>query len=172
MKTRVIVFASCVAAVAVVSACATQSAATDTTATGEAAVTEEKVVGPPEVAWKDLSGEQKGEYMKKVVMPKMRTLFREFDAEEFPELKCSHCHGQDAKARNFEMPSPDLPELPATKEGFDELAREHPKGMEFMARQVKPLMAQLLGMPEFDPANPQAGGFGCTGCHTMEKAQQ
>ena len=29
-------------------------------------------------------------------------------------------------------------------------------------------MAKLLGMPEFDMKNPQAGGFGCSECHTTK----
>ncbi len=44
-----------------------------------------------------------------------------------------------------------------------------PEMVKFMAEVVKPRMAALLGLPEFDPNKPEAGGFGCAGCHTIKK---
>jgi len=35
-----------------------------------------------------------------------------------------------------------------------------------MEQKMKPHMAQILGMKEFDPQHPEAGGFGCLACHT------
>ena len=49
----------------------------------------------------------------------------------------------------------------------DRLAK--PKMVKFMGEIVKPQMAALLGVPEFDPKKPEAGGFGCMSCHTMKK---
>ena len=40
------------------------------------------MVGPPEVAWKDMSYAQKKAYMKGAVMPAMKPIFQAFDAEE------------------------------------------------------------------------------------------
>lgn len=131
---------------------------------------EEPVVGPPQVAWKDMSVEQKGRYMDKVVTPRMKELFVAFDAKEFAEFGCKTCHGEEAlKTKKFEMPNPGLFQLPASQEGFAELAKEKPEYMKFMATQVKPEMAKLLGIEEFDPANPKEGTFGCMGCHGFEK---
>src|SRR3712207_8458735 len=48
----------------------------------------------------------------------------------------------------------------STQAGFEQLQKDHPKGLKFMAEQVKPEMAKLLGLPEYDPANPQPGAFG------------
>src|SRR4051812_25055230 len=126
-----------------------------------------KVAGPPK-PWKEMTGEQRGKYMKDVVVPKMRAAFQEFDAHEFKKVGCDTCHGKEAKARKFKMPNPDIYVLPANAAGFGELREKKPKLMKFMGEVVKPQMAALLGMPEFDPKKREAGGFGCTGCHTKK----
>ena len=38
----------------------------------------------------------------------------------------------------------------------------------FMAAEVKPKMAELLNLPEYDPTTGQ--GFGCFNCHAMVSA--
>jgi hypothetical protein len=128
-----------------------------------------KLVGPPEVAWKDLTPEQKGKFMKEVVTPKMKVAFQAFDADEFKKFGCPTCHGDKAKQKKFKMPNAGLPELPGNQAGFAKLMEKKPKMMKFMGETVKPELAKLLGVPEFDPKKPEAGGFGCTGCHTMKK---
>jgi hypothetical protein len=128
-----------------------------------------KVVGPPEVAWKDMTPEQKGKFMKAVVTPKMKVAFQAFDADEFKKFGCPTCHGDKAKEKKFKMPNAGLPVLPGNQAGFAALMEKKPKMMKFMGETVKPELAKLLGLPEFDPKKPEAGGFGCTGCHTMKK---
>jgi hypothetical protein len=124
--------------------------------------------------WKDLKKEQKAKYMKEVVVPKMKTVFQGFDAKEYKVFNCATCHGKKAKAREFKMPSPEIPALPGTHEGFKALLEKKPKlepVAKFMGEQVKPQMAALLAQPEFDPKKPAAGGFGCPACHTIENAK-
>jgi hypothetical protein len=131
-----------------------------------------KVVGPPEVAWKDMTAEQKGKYMKVVVTPKMKPVFQEFDKKEFAKFNCNTCHGKNPKATKFKMPSPDIDALPGTPEAFQAMMKEKPtwpKFAEFMSQKVKPQMALLLGQVEFDPKKPEAGGFGCQNCHVIDK---
>lgn len=130
---------------------------------------ESAVVGPPQVAWKDMTKKQKQTYMKKVVIPTMQPLFAAYDKDEFSTITCLTCHGDGATDSTFEMPNPEIMPLPATPEGFQALMAEKPKAVEFMAKQVKPAMAKLLGEPEFDHEHPEAGGFGCGGCHTTAK---
>lgn len=160
-------------------ACATQSAPAPATESTTAAATSEapapaaaaapgRVVGPPEVAWQDMTKEQKGKFMKAVVTPRMRELFQAFDAEEFQKFDCYTCHGADAKQRGFKMPAPELFVLPATPAEFGVLMEKKPRWMKFMAETVKPQMAALIGVKEFNPKEPQAGGFGCMGCHTSK----
>lgn len=127
-----------------------------------------KPSGPPK-PWKEMTAQERGKYMKDVVVPHMKPAFQAFDADEFKKFDCATCHGTKAKARKFKMPNPGLPALPATPAGFAPLMEKKPKMMKFMGEVVKPHMAALLGLPEFDPKQPEAGGFGCTGCHTLKK---
>jgi hypothetical protein len=129
----------------------------------------EPVVGPPQVAWKDMTKQQRGKYMNAVVMPKMKEIFTAFDAKEFEKVTCATCHGAGAKDGSFHMPNPDILVLPGTPAEFEALAKQKPEWMKFMATKVKPEMAKLLGLPEFDPKNPQPGTFGCSSCHTSNK---
>jgi hypothetical protein len=116
--------------------------------------------------WDTWSHDQKMAYMKSDVMPKMSAAFHDFDTKKYGEAKCTLCHGKGASDGSFKMPNPDLPKLPATPDGFKKLAQQKPKYMEFMGKQVKPTMAQLLGEPELDPATGK--GFGCFECHTKK----
>jgi hypothetical protein len=125
-------------------------------------------VSPPQVAWADMTKPQRGQYMAAVVMPKMKALFRSFDEKKFAEMNCKTCHGQDAKERGFEMPNPGLFALPSTQEGWGGLAKDEAEWMQFMNQQVKPQMAAMLGVKEYDPQNPQPGTFGCYGCHPVK----
>lgn len=134
------------------------------TATAEASAqskTEEKP--PPDqgegIAWEDKSFDQKRAYMKETVKPHMAELMEGFDSEVFGEVKCSTCHGSDAKERDFVMPSPDLPKL----DDWERLEREQPEMMEFMKTKMVPEMAALLDMKPYDPETKT--GFGCGGCH-------
>jgi hypothetical protein len=128
----------------------------------------DKPAGPPQV-WKDMTAEQRGKYMKEVVTPKMKVAFQQFDADAFKKFGCDTCHGKQAKARKFKMPNPDIYALPGTPEAFAPVMEKKPKMVKFMAEVVKPQMAALLGLPEFEPKKPEAGGFGCHGCHTIKK---
>lgn len=112
------------------------------------------------IPWSDKTHEQQEAYMKLTVKPRMEKLFQQFDPERFAKFKCSTCHGSDAVARSFEMPSPELPKL----ENFEKLEAEHPEMMEFMKKTVVPEMAAMLGQKPFDPET--RTGFGCGACHT------
>jgi hypothetical protein len=129
---------------------------------------EAKPAGPPQ-PWKDMTPEQKGKYMKEVIVPKMKPAFQAFDADQFKKFGCDTCHGKEAKARKFKMPNPDIFQLPSTPAGFAELKEKKANWMKFMGGTVKPQMAALLGLPEFDPKKREAGGFGCGECHTTKK---
>lgn len=131
----------------------------------------EKVVGPPEVAWKDMTAEQKGRFMKMVVTPKMKVAFQEFDADQFKKFNCGTCHGKDAREKKFKMPNPEIHSLPGTPEAFKaEMAKkpEWKKWTDFMGGKVVPEMAAMLGMPKFDPKAPDPNAFGCARCHVIE----
>ena len=113
-------------------------AATDRPAVG-------KIVGPPEVAWKDMTFAQKKSYMKVAVTPTMKPIFQAFDAKKFKTFNCETCHGRDGADRKFKMPSNDIKPLPNTPEAFQAKLKAEPtwpKWTEFMAQKVEPAMGK------------------------------
>lgn len=133
-----------------------------------AAPAEEAVVGPPKVAWKDMTKPQRAKYMKAAVLPKMRELFTAFDAKAFPEVNCKTCHGKGMEDHSFKMPNPDIAQLPADKAGFMALMKKKPEWVKFMMEKVKPTMTELLGLEAFEPEHPKPDAFGCQNCHTSK----
>lgn len=113
-------------------------------------------------AWEGMDDDARKEFMKKTVVPVMAAKFKAFDGDKFAEVDCKTCHGPGAADGKFDMPSGALPEL-----DFDHPDPDDKAISEFMAKEVKPTMAHLLGMPEYSPDNPT--GFGCLECHTMVK---
>ncbi|WP_437321570.1 hypothetical protein [Sorangium sp. So ce385] len=129
---------------------------------------------PDEVAWKDMTFEERTTYMTTVVMPRMKEVFVAYDAK-YETFDCTTCHGDDAVERAYAMPSPAIAPLPASEEGFLEWVGdpEHPERQEwtdFMFNEVVPAMADLLQVPRFDPTT-MTGEFSCNNCHTLEEIE-
>jgi hypothetical protein len=123
--------------------------------------------GPPGPGdWDKWTHDQKLEYMKTAVMPKMGGLFHDFDAKRYAEPKCVLCHGSGAKDGSFKMPNPELPKLDLSPAGMKAMHTKKAPIVEFMAKQVVPTTAELLGEPPYDPKTQQ--GFGCLQCHTKK----
>lgn len=119
--------------------------------------------------WTDLKGvDQKKAFMKKVVLPKMRAVFQDFDAKHFKKVTCVTCHGKGAMHGKFDMPNPKLPKLDPTNKFAKEMKRK-PRFTKFMMKTVEPTMAHLLGLKPYDPKTHT--GFGCFKCHTMAGAK-
>ena len=119
------------------------------------------------IDWQSMDKAQKKKYMKEKVLPEMKVAFMHFDEKRFAKVNCGTCHGEGAVKGTFKMPNPELPKLPSTPAGFKELFDKKPKISQFMANEVKPKMAALLGMQPMTPENPK--GFGCTHCHEVAK---
>jgi len=111
-----------------------------------------------------MSKDQRIEYMKSVVAPRMRQAFTAFNPDRYAKLSCVTCHGDSATDGSFKMPNPKLPVLPNSSDGFKQLAMDKPAVMEFMKNEVKPKMAAMLGEQEWTPETKT--GFGCGECHT------
>jgi len=111
-----------------------------------------------------LTTEQKMEFMKTKVVPKMKPLFQAFDGKKYATFGCKSCHGKDPKATKYKMPNPELPKLDFAKL---KAGKQAPKVAEFMGKTVKPEMAKLLQQPEMTETNMK--GFGCLECHEQKK---
>jgi hypothetical protein len=108
----------------------------------------------PDVPFDQLDRDQRAEFMKQRVIPTMAPLFA-----SRTQLTCETCHGKPV-AGHYAMPNPALPKL------GNDLSKFKPEDVKWMALEVKPTIAKLLGRPEFSPTNPT--GFGCSVCHTLE----
>jgi len=138
---------------------------------GVPSTAEAKVVGPPQVAWKDMTYDQKRAYMKAAVVPTMKPIFQAFNPKMFSKFTCDTCHGKDGADRKFKMPSNDIKPLPGTPEAFQAKLKtepDWPKWADFMAHKVEPTMGKLLDVQLFDPKKPVKGAFGCANCHKIE----
>ena len=132
---------------------------------------EGKAVGPPQIAWKDMTFQQQKAYMKAAVVPTMKPIFQTFDAKKFKTVDCRTCHGEDGPERKYKMPSNDIHPLPNTKEGFEAKLKAEPtwpKWAAFMSGKVEPAMGKLLDVPVFNPNKPVEGAFNCGKCHKLE----
>ncbi len=116
-----------------------------------------------------MTPQQRGRYMRKAVMPKMRDVFLGHDPEQFKKPSCATCHGKNAKANKFKMPNPELPVLPASaKEFMATVMKDKPEMVKFMGETVTPTMADLLNLKPFDPHAPDPNAFSCHNCHTLK----
>jgi cytochrome c553 len=118
-----------------------------------------------ETPWKEMSREQRMDWMAVAVFPEMRKLFQAQDAEKYDDFACQTCHGREMERVDFKMPN-DLFALEkvdtvAKAKDYDE------KTTDFMLGGVVPEMAQLLGRK---PYTIESGkGYGCIGCHPTAK---
>jgi hypothetical protein len=111
-----------------------------------------------------LTHQEQMDFMKKNVVPAMKTAFQKFDAKKYKNFTCKTCHGKNPEKAKFKMPNPELPKLDfaALKAG-----KQAPKVAKFMGEVVKPEMAKILHQPEYTESNPK--GFGCLECHVAKK---
>jgi hypothetical protein len=118
-----------------------------------------------ETPWKDMSREQRMDWMAVAVFPKMRQLFQAQDAEKYGDFACQTCHGLQMERVDFKMPNDlfalDKADTIAHAKEYDD------KTTDFMLAGVVPEMAQLLGRR---PYTIETGkGYGCMGCHPTAK---
>lgn len=122
-----------------------------------------QISGPPK-PWAEMSDQERGHYMGEKVLPVMTDLFMAYDAHEFADFGCETCHGTNARAREFEMPNPELPALyPTGTPEQHQMVQEHPNMVRFMFNKVLPTMQTLLGIEAYNEATHT--GFSCYHCH-------
>lgn len=142
-----------------IAACAKPAAETPESAASSEPVVAAEPAAPE--AWKDdLPMAEKAAFMKAHVVPGMAALFQAQDATRHASFGCATCHGPEGKA-----PQDFLPKL-TFKDNQLTAFIEKPEISKFMAEQVSPKMASILGKAPYDPATHQ--GFGCMGCHKVD----
>jgi hypothetical protein len=114
--------------------------------------------------WSRKTREQKLEWMGLEVLPKMKSLFVEYDAERFKSFECQTCHGSDMELVDFKLPNA---LFGLSKDDPYTSGKEYDAPMtEFMATKVVPEMAKLLDQQVYNPETKQ--GFGCLKCHQAD----
>ncbi len=122
------------------------------------------------LAWKDMNHDQRLDFMKTTVLPKMKAEFAAYDSKRFGNITCGTCHGDGAKDGSFKMPNPKImPKIPNDKDGFAKIMKDQPDAVKFMGGKVVPMMAQMLGEEPYDMKTGK--GFGCHECHTAPDAK-
>ncbi len=114
-------------------------------------------------SWKKLSWEDRHDVMTFAVLPNMARAFQRFRGASAPDMTCRTCHGADAEKVAYEMPH-GLPALdPRHMPSVDSPDPKEARIAKFMFDEVTPQMADLLGVPLYDPET--HARFGCFSCH-------
>ncbi len=130
---------------------------------GTASARELLGVTSPPVPFDELGYREQADWMIGHVLPIAAEDFGHYDPDRFTDVTCALCHGDDAEARGYAMPSPSLRRLPSPGSAdWDRLATTD--AYAFMHDVVTPTMATLLGRDVASAEHPD--GFGCFGCHT------
>jgi hypothetical protein len=117
----------------------------------------------PRDDWSSASWEERHDTMTFLVLPNMARLFQRFDGSPYPEMTCRTCHGADAERVQYKMPHGLRALDPARLPDANALDPSEARIERFMIEQVTPQMADLLGLPVYDPNTKR--GFSCFACH-------
>jgi hypothetical protein len=113
--------------------------------------------------WDDLSYAERLGFMENLVLPAMEEIFVGENAADYPGINCETCHGSDASQVDYEMPNGleplNLEDFPLEESPDEDIAAT----AHFMDTEVKPIMAELLGLEPLPE-----GDFGCFSCHERE----
>jgi len=103
-----------------------------------------------------------------VVQPTMARRYQEFYHTEAPTLTCRSCHGEDAERVRYQIAYTPIEDLkPSQVRQLYLPGANLSDEQRFKRDVVTPLMADLMGMPEYDAAT--GSGFSCFGCHPRER---
>ena len=131
---------------------------------GTASARELLGVHAPATPWHDMTHDQRVDWMVSNVLPIAAEDFSHYDADRYSSVTCETCHGSNAAAVEYELPTTQLPVLPRPGTPDWERMSQTPV-FTFMHDVVTPTMATLVGEELYNPAT--NSGFGCFECHTM-----
>ena len=165
LPVAVLFFASCEKEAAPSTSPEPATGATEEGGEGEAAADEggeetAEAEGPK--GWADMTRKERMNIMGTQVMPKMKEAFAGHDADNWGDLKCQSCHGDDMKEVDFKMPNAVTPLGPDPIASGKEMDAEVTK---FMAEVV---MVQMGEMMNLEVQADGLGPMGCFSCHLKE----
>ncbi len=112
-------------------------------------------------AWTSASWVDRHATMTFTVLPNMARLWQSFDRDPWPDVRCTTCHGDDAEAVAYKMPSDAVPALdPAHMPSVDSKDADEAKITRFMKDKVVPEMNELMGTTQVT----------CFSCHPKGKS--
>jgi hypothetical protein len=121
------------------------------------------VASPTRDGWSAMSWEDRHDTMTFAVLPNMARTFQRFAGSAAPDMTCATCHGRDAELVQYAMPH-GLPALdPAHLPDRNATDPKEARIAKFMFDEATPAMADLVGVPLYDPKTKQ--GFSCFNCH-------
>jgi hypothetical protein len=125
------------------------------------------ISAPDDKPWTTMSYDEKEWYMVGKVHPVMREVFQSLDHDKYEGMKfeCAPCHGENAAAKKYKMPSDHLSPVPAAGTE-DWKAMQSARIVKFMVQRVTPSMAALIGEKSGDPGSGEH--FSCWGCHPKQ----
>lgn len=114
------------------------------------------------LTWEEMNVEQRKGHMASVVLPRAAEVFRTWRPARFAKVDCTLCHGENAKAGNFTMPTAHLPRLSGEVLLGPEFEK-HPDTTRLKLDRLVPEIADALGLKTFSIITRR--GFGCYSCH-------
>ncbi|MGF1468146.1 MAG: hypothetical protein ACFCGT_18660 [Sandaracinaceae bacterium] len=120
-------------------------------------------IHPPDKPWAEMTHEEREWDMVGRFLPIMQELFADLDEERWGHIECESCHGEDAEAREYEMPAPTMIPIPAEGTPSYEAAKNaQPRVTQYMEQTIVPTMRTLLGFGDEGS---------CSTCHPTVGAQ-
>lgn len=115
-------------------------------------------INPPDKPWAEMTHEEREWDMIGRILPIMKEVFGEHDAERFAPATygCATCHGEDGPEREYAMPpTASYPVPPAGTPAYENMQRIFGPMVAFMEERVTPTMGTLVGNEEYT----------CHNCH-------
>lgn len=130
-------------------------------------MTGEDIPLPAEDEWRFLPFEERHSEMTFLVHPTLMERWQAFYRTDAPMLRCVSCHGENAERDRYQIAKTPIDDLkPSRVRALYVPGAKLSAEQKFKRDEITPLMARLLGVPQYDPAT--GLGFSCFGCHPRE----
>jgi len=108
-------------------------------------------ISGPDQPWAEMSHEDREWYMVGKVLPIMKEMFAEHDAERYGQgYGCETCHGEEMESVEYEMPPMSSYRVPAPgSDAWTSMEGIFGDTVTFMKEDVTPTMGTLLGMDDY-----------------------